>query len=156
MDSQVLVSGHVETNPADGRTAGGQSKHFCSLPYQACRNLGSAGCIFQIKIVNRFTQLIQPAAVIGHILLVKQPLVDNHFDHGGQKGRIFSWLYLKEEIGLPGHVAVYVPQAYNIGGNVIVVPAERVTRLDAEPAAVMTFVVSGGVAGEVAPGNDRG
>lgn len=60
------------------------------------------------------------------------------------------------EIGLPGHVAVYVPQAYNIGGNVIVVPAERVTRLDAEPAAVMTFVVSGGVAGEVAPGTGRG
>lgn len=54
------------------------------------------------------------------------------------------------EIGLPGHVAVYVPQAYNIGGNVVVVPKERVTPLDADPAAVMTFVVSGGVTGEVA------
>ena len=53
-------------------------------------------------------------------------------------------------IGLPGHVAVYVPQAYNIGGNVIVVPKDRVTPLDAEPSAVMTFVVSGGVAGEIA------
>jgi uncharacterized membrane protein len=57
------------------------------------------------------------------------------------------------EIGLPDHVAVYVPQAYNIGGNVVVVPKERVTPLDADPAAVMTFVVSGGVAGEVASGS---
>lgn len=54
------------------------------------------------------------------------------------------------EIGLPDHVAVYVPQAYNIGGNVVVVPKDRVTPLDADPAAVMTFVVSGGVAGEIA------
>ena len=55
-----------------------------------------------------------------------------------------------DAIGLPGHVAVYVPQAYNFGGNVLVVPRDRVRPLDAEPAAVMTFVVSGGVAGEVA------
>jgi uncharacterized membrane protein len=54
------------------------------------------------------------------------------------------------EIGLPGHVAVYVPQAYNIGGNVVVVPKERVKPLHADPGAVMTFVVSGGVTGEIA------
>jgi len=56
-----------------------------------------------------------------------------------------------DEIGLPGHVAVYVPQAYNIGGNVVVVPKDRVKPLQADPGAVMTFVVSGGVTGEVAP-----
>jgi uncharacterized membrane protein len=55
------------------------------------------------------------------------------------------------EIGLPGHVAVYVPQAYNIGGNVVVIPKDRVKPLKADPGAVMTFVVSGGVTGEVAP-----
>lgn len=54
-----------------------------------------------------------------------------------------------EEVGLKGHVAVYVPQAYNIGGNVLVVPKGRVKPLDAEPAAVMAFVVSGGISGEV-------
>ena len=53
------------------------------------------------------------------------------------------------ELGLEGHVAVYVPQAYNIGGNVVVVPRGRVKPLDADPASVMTFVVSGGVTGEV-------
>ncbi len=55
------------------------------------------------------------------------------------------------EIELPGHVAVYVPQAYNIGGNVLVVPKSRVKPLHADPGAVMTFVVSGGVTGEIAP-----
>jgi uncharacterized membrane protein len=53
------------------------------------------------------------------------------------------------ELGLGDHVAVYVPQAYNIGGNVIVVPSDRVKPLDADPAKVMTFIVSGGVTGEV-------
>jgi len=53
------------------------------------------------------------------------------------------------ELGLAGHVAVYVPQAYNIGGNVLVVPAGHVKPLDADPAKVMTFIVSGGVTGDV-------
>lgn len=53
------------------------------------------------------------------------------------------------ELGLGDHVAVYVPQAYNIGGNVIVVPSDRVKPLDADPAKVMTFIVSGGVTGEI-------
>jgi uncharacterized membrane protein len=56
------------------------------------------------------------------------------------------------ELGLDGHVAVYVPQAYNIGGNVIVVPENRVTPLEADPGSVMTFVVSGGVTGEIGDG----
>src|SRR5262245_15715067 len=53
------------------------------------------------------------------------------------------------ELGLADHVAVYVPQAYNIGGNVVVVPSDHVKPLDAEPAKVMTFIVSGGVTGEL-------
>jgi len=58
------------------------------------------------------------------------------------------------ELGLADHVAVYVPQAYNIGGNVVVVPSDRVKPLDAEPAKVMTFIVSGGVTGELGDTTD--
>jgi len=58
------------------------------------------------------------------------------------------------ELGLADHVAVYVPQAYNIGGNVVVVPSDRVTPLDADPAKVMTFIVSGGVTGELGETTD--
>jgi uncharacterized membrane protein len=44
-----------------------------------------------------------------------------------------------------GHVAVYLPQAYNFAGNVVVVPRERVEFVDADPAQFMAFIVSGGV-----------
>ncbi len=52
-----------------------------------------------------------------------------------------------EEWGLHDQVAVYLPQSYNFAGNLVVVPKERVTPLDAEGSEVLTFVLSGGVAG---------
>lgn len=50
------------------------------------------------------------------------------------------------DVRLRGFVAVYLPQAYNFAGNLVVVPRERVESVDAEPAQFMAFVVSGGVA----------
>lgn len=50
-----------------------------------------------------------------------------------------------EEFGLEDQVAVYVPQSYNFAANLIVVPRERVTPIELPSAAVMAFVVSGGV-----------
>ncbi len=44
-----------------------------------------------------------------------------------------------------GWVAVYLPQAYNFAGNVIIVPRTRVEFVDADPAQFMAFVVSGGL-----------
>jgi uncharacterized membrane protein len=48
-------------------------------------------------------------------------------------------------LGLHDSVAVYFPQSYAFAGNTIIVPASRVTRLDAVSSDVMAFVVSGGV-----------
>ncbi len=42
-------------------------------------------------------------------------------------------------------VAVYLPHAFAWSGNLIIVPAQSVTPLDARAADVMKFVVSGGV-----------
>jgi len=53
-----------------------------------------------------------------------------------------------EEWGLADQVAVYLPQSYNFAGNLILVPKDRVTPLDAESGKVMTFIVSGGVSGK--------
>jgi len=52
-----------------------------------------------------------------------------------------------EEWGLQEQVAVYLPQSYNFAGNLVVVPRDRVTPLKAEGSEVLTFVLSGGVAG---------
>ena len=50
-------------------------------------------------------------------------------------------------LGLPGHVAVYLPQSYNLAGNLILVPAERVVPVEGDSSDVMSFIVSGGVTG---------
>ena len=48
-------------------------------------------------------------------------------------------------LGLSDHVAVYFPQSYNFAGNLVIVPTESVTPIDADAPRVMAFVVSGGV-----------
>ena len=56
-----------------------------------------------------------------------------------------------ERLGMPGFVAVYLPQAYNFAGNLIIVPADRVEPVEAEAAEIMAFIVSGGVSGSAEP-----
>jgi uncharacterized membrane protein len=53
--------------------------------------------------------------------------------------------------GLEDHVAVYFPQAYNFAGQVVLFPCDAVHALDAASSDVMTFIVSGGVSGSLAP-----
>jgi len=49
-------------------------------------------------------------------------------------------------IGIEGKkVAVYFPHSYNFSGEMFIVPAEQVKRIDAAAADVMKFIVSGGV-----------
>lgn len=50
-------------------------------------------------------------------------------------------------LGLPGHVAVYLPQSYNVAGNLLLVPAGRVEAVDAPTSEIVTFLVSGGISG---------
>lgn len=49
------------------------------------------------------------------------------------------------KLGLAEDVAVYFPQSYNFAGQLVVVPAARVTALDAPSSDVLAFIVSGGV-----------
>ncbi|HEY0706944.1 MAG TPA: DUF502 domain-containing protein [Polyangia bacterium] len=51
------------------------------------------------------------------------------------------------QLGLSQHVAVYLPQAYNFAGNLIIVPRDRVELLAVSASEAMTFIVSGGVSG---------
>jgi len=50
-----------------------------------------------------------------------------------------------EMFGLVNHVAVYLPHSYAFTGQLILVPAEHVTLVQAGSAELMTFIVSGGV-----------
>lgn len=49
-------------------------------------------------------------------------------------------------LGLEGWVAVYLPQSYNIAGNLVLVPTDRVVPVAVDSADLMAFIVSGGVA----------
>lgn len=51
-----------------------------------------------------------------------------------------------DEFGLPGFVAVYIPMAYSVAGNVYVIPKSRVKNIThISSAQTMKFAVSGGV-----------
>jgi uncharacterized membrane protein len=52
-----------------------------------------------------------------------------------------------EALDLAESVAVYLPQAYNFAGQLVVVPRARVSPLPGEGTAIMQFIVSGGIAG---------
>jgi uncharacterized membrane protein len=48
-------------------------------------------------------------------------------------------------LGVSDHVSVYMPQSYGLAGHILVVPADRVQRIEADAATVMAFIISGGV-----------
>jgi len=49
--------------------------------------------------------------------------------------------------GLDDFVSVYVPQSYNFAGQLLVFPKDNIQPLETNSAEMMTFIVSGGVAG---------
>lgn len=53
-------------------------------------------------------------------------------------------------------VAVYFPHSYNFSGELFIVPKELVRSIDINPAEVMKFIVSAGVAGWDLQGKDSG
>lgn len=67
---------------------------------------------------------------------------------GGVKMLGFQTRESVDELGISEHVGVYFPQSYNFAGQVILVPREQVTPLSVPASDVMSFIVSGGVAGE--------
>ena len=50
--------------------------------------------------------------------------------------------------GMSDQIAVFVPMSFTFGGNLLVVPKDRVKPLNVSVADAMAFVVSGGIAGD--------
>ncbi len=50
--------------------------------------------------------------------------------------------------GMADHVAVYVPMAFTFGGNILIVPRDRLTPLNAPSSDALAFIVSGGISWE--------
>ena len=51
------------------------------------------------------------------------------------------------DFGLSNYVAVYIPMAYSVAGNVYIIPKNRIRNIEnISSAQTMKFAVSGGVA----------
>jgi uncharacterized membrane protein len=65
------------------------------------------------------------------------------------RGEVHSLGFLTSEEpldqALEGLVSVYLPQSYNVAGNLLLVPMSRVRLIDVDSAELMSFVMSGGV-----------
>jgi uncharacterized membrane protein len=63
--------------------------------------------------------------------------------------KVFGFLTAESltSLGVMDMVTVYVPTSYSVAGHVIVVPASSITRLEADAAEVMAYIVSGGITG---------
>jgi uncharacterized membrane protein len=72
-----------------------------------------------------------------------------------QAGQVWTLGFVTAEgadrLGMPGFVAVYLPQAYNFAGNLIILPSGHVAPVEGEAAEIMAFIVSGGVSGSAEP-----
>ena len=64
---------------------------------------------------------------------------------GGVKALGFVTRESLEFLGLPGHMAVYLPQSYNFAGAVLIFPSAQVKPLKIDSSEAMRFIVSGGV-----------
>lgn len=86
-------------------------------------------------------------AFVGNKKTFERPVVVRLDEHGGVGVLGFVTCDHFDDPALAGFVAVYLPQSYNFAGNVIVVPADRVTPVGTDGASFVTFIVSGGISG---------
>jgi uncharacterized membrane protein len=84
-------------------------------------------------------------AFVGEKRRFDKPVLISLTDDGSVK--VFGFLTSESlaPLGVEGSATVYVPTSYSVAGHVIVVPASRVTRIDADAPEVMAYIVSGGV-----------
>lgn len=123
-----------------------------------------AGSIFTRTVVRAFDELLSRVPLVRLLYSSTKDLLNavvgekRRFDRPvmvrlvpGSEAAILGFITqdTAASIGLPGHVAVYLPHSYNWSGQLLVVPSEQVTALPGEPSDVMAFIVSGGVTGRL-------
>jgi uncharacterized membrane protein len=85
-------------------------------------------------------------AFVGEKKRFNQPVLITLDREAGIKAIGFLTQDSLDELGIREHVSVYLPQSYNFAGQTLVLPSDRVTRIEAPSSRVMAFIVSGGVA----------
>ena len=95
-------------------------------------------------IYTSMKDLIQ--AFVGSKRAFKKPVSIKLYEHSGIERLGFvteedlSRIHVEEDL-----IAVYVPHSYAFSGQLFLIPKQYVTPIDANPAEIMKFIVSGGV-----------
>ena len=84
-------------------------------------------------------------AFVGEKRRFDKPVLASLSADGSVKVLAFLTSDSLDTLGLVDQVTVYMPQSYGFAGHILVVPANRVERIDADVAEVMAFIISGGV-----------
>ncbi|MGQ0614541.1 MAG: DUF502 domain-containing protein [Planctomycetaceae bacterium] len=95
------------------------------------------------------------SAFVGEKRRFDKPVLVDLGSGGGVRALGFVTRESLDPFGLPGAVAVYLPQSYNFAGQLVVVPRAAVTPIPRESSQVMAFIISGGVTA-VAAGAEEG
>jgi uncharacterized membrane protein len=84
-------------------------------------------------------------AFVGEKRRFDKPVLISLTEDGSVK--VFGFLTAESlaVLGVADSATVYIPTSYSVAGHVVVVPASRVTRIDADAPEVMAYIVSGGV-----------
>ncbi len=88
-------------------------------------------------------------AFVGEKKRFDQPVLVQIFP--GSEARALGFVTRKDldGMGMGDRVAVYFPQSYNFAGQLLLVPKSSTRPVEMDSTAAMTFVVSGGVSGQV-------
>lgn len=84
-------------------------------------------------------------AFVGEKRRFDKPVLVSLSEDGAVKVLAFLTADSLASLGVADHVSVYMPQSYGFAGHILIVPADRVRRIDADAAEVMAFIISGGV-----------
>jgi uncharacterized membrane protein len=84
-------------------------------------------------------------AFVGEKRRFDKPVLVSLSEDGAVKVMAFLTADSLASLGIHDHVTVYMPQSYGFAGHILLVPATRVQRIDADAADVMAFIISGGV-----------
>lgn len=87
-------------------------------------------------------------AFVGDKKSFNRPVLVRLSAEGGAHVLGFITCEALDNFGLQDFVAVYVPQSYNFAGNLLIFPRDQVQLIDTNSSELMTFIVSGGVAGQ--------
>lgn len=86
-------------------------------------------------------------AFVGDKKSFNKPVLVKLSDEGSAHVMGFITCESLSQFGLKDYVAVYVPQSYNFAGQLLIFPKENIELLETNSSEMMTFIVSGGVAG---------